>query len=169
MSLPRPGSGAFTPALVCGVLLAGLAVQIAWPVTTTFAPSERRMNPPLRSPVAAPVPDYEVLLARPLFSPDRRTAGAGGAGAVGAAEGDSQRPMLIGVVSDRRAGSAVIRGGDGAAHVVRLGESWRGWRLVSLGAKAATFDSPNGRFTALISAGPSSNSVPPPPFQEARP
>lgn len=170
MPFPRPGSGALTPALLCVALFAGLAVQVAWPVSTTFPLSERRAAAPMGSPVAAPIPSYVALLAAPLFSPDRRTAGAGVA-VGGATASDGQRPMLIGVASDRRAGSAILRGADGAAHVLRLGETWRGWRLVAVGARGAAFDGPGGRFTAMISDTSSSGSAPAQPSsaQEARP
>ncbi|MDG2527269.1 hypothetical protein [Caulobacter endophyticus] len=167
--LPRPGSGAFTPASLCAVLLAGLAAQVAWPVETAFPPRERGSVPTPRSPIASPVPDYETLTSRPLFSPDRRTAG--GAGGGDATAPDVQGPILVGVVSDQRVGSAVVRGGDGAAGVVRVGETWRGWRLVSVGRRTATFDGPGGRVTAALggAGSPHSTSVPTSSPQEARP
>jgi general secretion pathway protein N len=153
--LPRPGSGAFTPALLCLVLLAGLAAQVAWPVETAFAPRERGTIAPARSPVASPVPDYAALIARPLFSPDRRTTGGGS----GETSPDAHRPSLVGVVSDQRAGSAVVRGADGAAQVVRVGQAWRGWRLVSVGRRTAIFDGPGGRVVAAIDGAGSSASI----------
>lgn len=149
MLLPRPASGELTPALLCVALVGGLAAQLAWPVATEFSPIAPPSTPRLRSPAAVPVPDYPALLVAPLFSPDRRSLGLDLGGGDAAAT-DSGRPILIGVASDRRAGSAVIKGSDGAVHVVRLGEAWRGWRLVAVGAKGAAFDGPGGRFTALI-------------------
>jgi hypothetical protein len=168
MLLPRPASGELTPALLCIASLGGLATQLAWPNATDL-PS---ITPPpvqqWRSPAAVPAPDYPALLRAPLFSPDRRSLGAD---PHGGATTDSQRPVLIGVAADRRAGSAVVKGSDGALHVVRLGETWRGWRLVAVGAKGAAFDGPGGRFTALIADTPPSASAPAeaPTSQEDRP
>lgn len=158
MLLPRPASGELTPALLCVALAGGLAAQLVWPIATEFPPTLSPPPPRPRSPAAVPVPDYPALLAAPLFSPDRRSLGGSGGGVGGVATGD-QRPILIGVASDRRSGTAVIRGGDGAAHVVRLGETWRGWRLVGIGVASAAFDGPGGRFTARIGAATSSASA----------
>ncbi len=163
MLSPRLGSGELTPALLCFALLGGLAVQVALPVSTEFPPGGAPMTRPPRSPAAVAVPDYPAVLGAPLFSPDRRSLAAAVEGGETAADG--QRPELIGVASDRRTGSAVIKGSDGAAHVVRLGETWRGWRLVGVGARSAAFDGPGGRFTALIGAPP----VGSPASQEIRP
>jgi hypothetical protein len=159
MLLPRPASGELTPALLCVALVGGLAAQFAWPITTEFSPTAPPSTPRLRSPAATLVPDYPALLRAPLFSPDRHSLGVG-VGGEGAAATDSQRPILIGVASDRRAGSAVVKGSDGAVHVIRLGEAWRGWRLVAVGAKGAAFDGPGGRFTARVGDTPPSASAP---------
>ncbi|KSB90006.1 hypothetical protein AS593_11310 [Caulobacter vibrioides] len=156
--------------MLCALLLAGLVAQVAWPVETAFLPRERGSVPLPRSPIASPVPDYATLTARPLFSPDRRTAG-GAVGGGDATSPDVQGPTLVGVVSDQRSGSAVVRGGDGAAGVVRVGETWRGWRLVSVGRRTATFDGPGGRVTAAVDGAGSSRSTPvsTSSFQEVRP
>lgn len=161
MLLPRSANGELTPALLCLALLGGLAAQLAWPTSTEFPPVSRPMAQRLRSPAATPVPDYPALLAAPLFSPDRRSLAGGG----GAAATDDQRPILLGVALDRGAGSAVIKGADGGAHVVRLGETWRGWRLVSVGVASAAFDGPGGRFITRIGDTPS----PVPASQEGTP
>ena len=145
MLLPRPASGEYAPALLCLVLLAGLAMQVALPATTALPAAGPRMTRPMSSPAAATIPDYAAILAAPIFSPSRRPGEAADIGA-----GDSQRPVLVGVASLGRSGSVVLRGSDGVAHVLRAGESWRGWRLVGLGAASATLDGPGGRFTAIV-------------------
>ncbi|WP_165190164.1 hypothetical protein [Caulobacter soli] len=167
MLSPRSASGELTPALLCLALLGGLAAQVLWPVGTEFPPGAA---PPMRVPrglAAAPVPDYPAVLGAPLFSPDRRSLAAGGEH--GTATPDDARPTLLGVVSDRRSGSAVIKGSDGAAQVVRLGETWRGWRLVGVGAGSAAFNGPGGRFTALIGAAPTAPAPGASAIQENRP
>ncbi len=167
MLSPRPASGELTPALLCVALLGGLAVQVALPATTEFPAGASPMTRPPRSPAAVAVPDYPAVLGAPLFSPDRRSLAATVEG--GETAPDGQRPELIGVASDRRTGSAVVKGADGAAHVVRLGETWRGWRLVGVGARSAAFDGPGGRFTALIGAPSATPPVGSPASQEIRP
>lgn len=153
MLFPRPASGELTPALLCLALLGGLAAQLAWPTNTEIPPVTRPMAQRPRSPAATPVPDYQALMAAPLFSPDRRSLAGGGGDAASAV--DDQRPVLLGVASDRRAGSAVVRGADGGGHVVRLGETWRGWRLAAIGPASAAFDGPGGRVVARIGQTPS--------------
>jgi len=147
MLFPRPASGEYTPALLGLALLGGLAIQLLLPVATELPDVARRAGRPAPSPSGAVVPDYAAVLTAPLFSPDRRPGNslAGGGGSA-----ETQRPLLLGVASDRRSGSAVIRGADGAVHVLRPGVVWRGWRLVGVGANSATLVGPGGRYTAIV-------------------
>uniref|UniRef100_B0T7N7 Type II secretion system protein GspC N-terminal domain-containing protein n=1 Tax=Caulobacter sp. (strain K31) TaxID=366602 RepID=B0T7N7_CAUSK len=155
MLFPRPASGEYAPALLSLALLAGLATQVFLPAATEFPAVTPRVARPTASPVGAAIPDYAAVLAAPIFSPDRRPGDAVGGDAV-----EEQRPILIGVASDRRSGSAVIRGADGAVHVLRPGSTWRGWKLVGVGATSAALEGPAGRFTVTVGDVRTSSSAP---------
>lgn len=60
--------------------------------------------------------------ARDMFAP-----GGGGA------KSDGGVPMLIGLARSRGAGVAVLRGSDGIAHSLAVGQSIGRWRLVGVG------------------------------------
>jgi hypothetical protein len=121
---------------LAAVLIGGLALQVLAPART-LPPADGGLAPRhLRMPIAVPAPDYPGILRAPIFAPDRRP---------GAPVAVSQGLHLIGVASSgRQSQTAIVKGLDGAAHLLRLGESLQGWRLVSVSGDRATFEGPGG-------------------------
>jgi hypothetical protein len=122
--------------LLAAVLTGLLALQASAPART-MPPLDDTLAPRrLRMPLAVPAPDYPGVLGAPIFAPDRRP---------GVPMAVSQGLHLIGVASDgRQSQTAIVRGLDGAVHVLRPGERLQGWRLVSVSGDRASFDGPGG-------------------------
>ncbi len=112
------------------LLIAALAVQLAWPTPAPVARTAARVALP--APVAADrLPaDYPRVLARPLFSPSRGAAGDAAAGqSASAALSDY---TLVGVARVGGRGEAVFRDASGGTISLRTGEALLGWRLAAI-------------------------------------
>jgi hypothetical protein len=122
--------------ILAAVLIGGLALQVLAPART-LPPLDGGLAPRhLRMPLAVPAPEYPGILRAPIFAPDRRP---------GAPAAVSQGMHLIGVASNgRQAQAAIVRGLDGAPHLLRPGDSLQGWRLISVSGERATFNGPGG-------------------------
>ncbi|MDD3447123.1 MAG: hypothetical protein PHS60_17095 [Zavarzinia sp.] len=116
-------------------LLALSAAQIVVPVDTGTtapamapAPAEEAGGDTAAFGGAA----YPAILERPLFSPDRRPAPAGGPAAEAAAF------TLIGVGTAGDAATALLRAPDGQALRILPGQSVEGWQVISIEPNAVT-------------------------------
>ncbi len=148
-----------TPALLVGVLVLGLVIQLALPPAAPLTELS-----PARSPAgsagavrltamgagygAATSPAYAAILGRPLFSPTRSgaTAALADAAPVGAL-------ALLGVASDGGRASATLSLAGAAPRSLRLGEAIAGWRLSGVGRDHAIL-SGDGRVQVLTVGAP---------------
>lgn len=130
------------------VLAAALSAQFLLargtdlPDPSVLAPRRLRpLNP-------AMIPDYPAVLRAPVFAPDRAPGEAPSASSTAAATG----PQVLGVAALGGAGRAIVRGLDGASHVLAPGETLDGWKLVGLSASGAAFVGPTGSIRVPIAA-----------------
>ncbi|WP_174300546.1 hypothetical protein [Caulobacter sp. S45] len=137
-----------TPVLLAAALAIGVAVQVLLP----GAPSSTTSLHPLRLGRAGRImpapalPAYPAIAARPLFTPGR-AAQASVTPDVAPAGSFS----LLGAASSGRGASAVLRSQDAGVHVVGLGESLLGWRLVAVTHDGAVVS--RGGATQLLRVG----------------
>ncbi|MCW0180781.1 MAG: hypothetical protein OJI70_03345 [Zavarzinia sp.] len=121
------------PAALASLLLAGLAaLQIALP-TDDLPAAEDGLAP--RRPALIDVPpaeDYPAILARPLFSPDRRPA----AGDTDTAQGDAF--AVIGIGTTAEAATALLRVGEREVRRIRPGDTVNGWTVTGIEPGAVT-------------------------------
>ncbi|MDR3509129.1 MAG: hypothetical protein P4L64_14645 [Caulobacteraceae bacterium] len=146
---PRPGSGEWTPLLLAIVLLIAAIAQFALPGGVQLPEASGLAPRRVRMPAAVMIPDYPGILRAPIFAPDRAP---GEASATGGSTLDAHGPSLLGVAASGRSASAIVRGSDGATHVLRPGEALLGWRLISVEANAAVFATPGGRVRVQLGA-----------------
>ena len=113
------------------MLIAGLAVQLAWPApqSTDPAAAARRAAPPAPPPSAVLPLDYPQVLARPIFTPTRGAAADAGGDSASASLSDY---TLSGVARVGGGSLAVFRGAAGDVKSLRLGQALVGWRLVAV-------------------------------------
>jgi hypothetical protein len=118
------------PLAMGALLIAALAVQLAWPTPAPVARNTGRVVLP--ASVAAdrlPV-DYPQVLARPLFTPSRGAAGdAAAAQSAAAALSDY---TLAGVARVGGRGEAIFRTASGETISLHTGEALLGWRLAAI-------------------------------------
>lgn len=137
------------PLAAAGAGLVALVAQFALPVATPLPevpPSRPRAVAVARVPVAPVAPD-PVVAARTLFAPTRSLAGEGAAaaaaGAAGVAVAAPIDPFagatLQGIARARGYAAASVRGLDGRARLMRVGERLGGWRLAAIAGNGALF------------------------------
>jgi hypothetical protein len=128
--------------VISAALLALIAVEA---VSTPIKPSAAAPPVPVNDLPAATVEDVAtlvpVILARPLFSPDRRPKA--GPAASGAATDDM--PRLAGILIDRAERHAIFQpSGDGKPVTVAEGDQVGGWQVQQITADAVTLTGPKG-------------------------
>jgi hypothetical protein len=112
------------------LLMAGLAVQLAWPAPAPADRAARHVAPAAPPPAAAPPLDYPQILARPLFTPARGAASDAAIGQTASAALSDY--TLVGVAHVGSRSEAVFRGASGEVVSLRLGEALLGWRLADV-------------------------------------
>lgn len=123
--------------------------QIALPWSERLpASSALALRPP--PPVAVPPPgQYPVILAAPIFSPDRKpgedTGSAPGANALDAY-------TALGVATGRGLATALVKGPGAGPQVIRPGQELEGWKLVGLDRNKLTFERNGARHVLTIGA-----------------
>lgn len=134
-----------------GLLVVTLVVQLARPGAT--APDQREAfawRPAAATSAPSVVGDYQRILERPLFTPSRGAAGAGGAGQSAATSlGDY---TLVGVASVGGRGVAVLRGPGGATASLHVGEALLGWRVAEIGHTGVVLEAGGVRRTVAVGA-----------------
>jgi hypothetical protein len=133
----------------CILLLLTLMVQVLLPHAQPL-PEASALAPRRPRPVVPPaMPAYPAILAAPIFSPDRKpgededaTPGAG------ALDGYS----ALGVALGRGFATAVVKGPDGAAHNLHVGDSLQTWRLISIKSDQLTFQRETVRHVMPVGA-----------------
>ena len=137
------------------LLAALLAVGIAAEITLTpVPPTPAATLPPLPRTdrtrvVAEPVAAYTgLILARPLFNPDRRPEAPGTTPAP-AAPGRVEPPRLAGILMTPTGRSAIFATADanGRGTVVREGGTVGAWQVETIHAGDVQLAGPNGRLT----------------------
>jgi len=128
-----------------GLVSAALVAVIAFETTGTPVPPSAVAPPPppLGLPVAADA-DVQalvpVILARPLFSPDRRPKA--GPAAVGVTD---DMPRLAGMLIDRSDRHAIFQPtGDAKPVIVAVGDQVGGYKVQEITAEAVTLAGPKG-------------------------
>ncbi len=88
-----------------------------------------------------------VVLARPLFSPDRRPARGPGAGAVAA---DPALPRLAGIITSPAEAVAIFQGAGGVKPVVaQYGETVDGWKVMTIAVDWVVLRKANNQITLI--------------------
>lgn len=135
---PRNGDGTVIPALLVGLLVAGLVAQfvVAPPVQpvggTARVGSTGRSAAPAALPAASAAP---VIRARPIFTPARSGTGRG-AGPAGDPLAGSQ---VAGTWSVGRQVNLVLRHADGSMRNLHVGQSVNQWVLTAVTPAGARF------------------------------
>lgn len=133
------------------MLVAALVAQFALPSGTQL-PDDAVLAPRrVRDPSPAMVPDYSAVLRAPIFAPDRRP---GEAAVISPGLATAPQPQVLGVAASGRSASAVIRGSDGADHVMQPGQALQGWRLLAVTPNGAVFLGPAGRVSLPVGGPP---------------
>ena len=136
------------PAVAVGILILGIGLQLVLPAATE-TPQSASLAPRRPRPVQAPLePEYDGILARPIFAPDRKP----GAGAAGAAAGELAAYAALGAAVGHGVATAVISGPAGAVKSVRAGDLVEGWRVAGIGADRVTFERNGVHHTLMVGA-----------------
>lgn len=143
------------PAFASGLLLVGLALQLALPGTPTLPePAPVRARPIARAERAAPVAPQPIVAARNLFAPTRRPdpglTVTGPGGVLAAAPDALAGATLLGTARSRNYAAAVIRDAQGRASALRVGARLGSWRLVVVARDAAVFARGGERRTLAV-------------------
>lgn len=157
VSIPPPASaeGTLLPALLAGLFVLLLVVQLAWPTSVALPDAEvirpLRLKPLVVDPVAA----NPVITQRPLFAPGRRETTVPGVA-------DKAAPLegarAIGIIKVRGAPRAFLQAPEGPVTSVGLGGSYKGWRIVQI--DRGQIVAIKGAETATLAV---TSSAPPPP------
>jgi general secretion pathway protein N len=146
--------------VLAAVLVAVIAVEAARRVAPRAAPvpanaAIRSAAPASAEPVAAWT---STILARPLFSPERRPSAPA---AVAAAEPAAPQslPRLAGIVVTPRSRTAIFSNGADHSTIATEGATVGEWRVVAIHAEAVELAGPDGARTVH----PTYSSDPPPP------
>lgn len=123
-TLRRSAEAAPLPVALSVLLAIALLFQTLMPVDPDVPDVTIASPKPLALPrqIVAAVDIPSGFGARAMFAPDG-----------GGAKSDGGVPMLIGLARSRGAGVAVLRGSDGVAHSLIVGQSIGRWRLVGVG------------------------------------
>lgn len=143
---PTKANGALPPAF-CALLMAGTAtLQLMLPQETALAPSTTAGRAPDWTLPEVGEPAVVFGTAGPsLFVPARLgdTAGDGQTGDTAAASPKPIGPLggafVLGSVRIGQSRAVLIRSSEGRVLRIARGSGYRGWRLVSIGERAATF------------------------------
>ncbi len=143
---PTNANSALLPAF-CTLLMAGTAaLQLMLPQESTLAPATPAGRPPRWTLAEVGVPAAVFGAEGPsLFSPVRLTDAAS-EGQTGDAAAATPKPIgplggafVLGSVRIGQNRAVLIRSTDGRVIRIARGSGYRGWRLVSIGDRAATF------------------------------
>jgi hypothetical protein len=158
LRIPRPerAEGTVLAALLAVLLAVMLAAQAILPQDRPAAPDVPPAGLRAGSPQFAAVSADPVLAQRSIFQPTR-IAGASSQG--GAAGGPLDGAYPAGVVRVRGAARLVLQTPDGKSVSLRPGQSWQGWRLISIGADDVRFRR-GGENVTLAFGAPDSFSYP---------
>jgi hypothetical protein len=158
LRIPRPerAEGTVLAALLAVLLALMLAAQAMLPRERPAAPDVPPAGLRAGSPQFAAVSADPVLARRSIFQPTL-IAGANGAG--GPSAGPMGGAYPAGVVRVRGAARLVLQTPDGKSVSLRPGQSWQGWRLISIGSDDVRFQRGGENVTLALGA-PDSFSYP---------
>jgi hypothetical protein len=157
-TLPAAGSPEFAPALATGALILLLALQAALPYATELPPDSAiapRRPHAMKPPVLAPYPE---LANNDVFDPARAKGGSAVAG-----DDASGGLMAMGAISVGRATEVLLKAPGSPAHLVRAGESFAGWKLVSVGSDFAWVQKGGVKLRLVFGASAAPAAPPPSP------
>ncbi|MBB3980445.1 hypothetical protein GGR44_000076 [Sphingobium fontiphilum] len=141
-TLRRSAEAAPLPAAMSVLLAIALLFQLLMPVDPDLPAvpvgAGKALTLPRQAIATVEIPS--AIGARAMFAP-----GGGGA------KSDSGVPMLIGLARSRGAGVAVLRGSDGVAHMLTIGQSIGRWRLVGLDSASVRLN--DGERSLLLRVG----------------
>lgn len=145
------------PLVIGGVLVVSLVVQLARPASVPVAsPPYANWRPPVTR-VAAPIPDYPQILAKPLFSPARGASRAGAGQSAATSLGDY---TLAGVASIGGRGLAIFHGPGNETASLHPGEALLGWRLASVNGAGVVLRQGDAQRTVAVGSSAGSKAGP---------
>jgi hypothetical protein len=154
--LPRRDNGALVPALLSGLLLLMLALQLVLPRDAALPETAGGMAPRRQpSVVAVPAAVDPVILSRALFAPSR-VRGAGSAQSAGPLDGAA----VVGLVRNGRSVRVMIAEPGGRFTSLAIGAAYHGFRLIGANAQAAIFAHDGERLVVAFSSGVTASDTP---------
>jgi hypothetical protein len=137
------------------------------PAPSAPTPAEPTSPPPV--PAERREADYvAAILARPLFTPDRKPATAKTTRHDDGADRPAELPRLSGILMVKGVGRAIFQASDGAKPVtIGIGETIGGWTILGITIDGVAMTGPGGPRTLTPAGDPTLVSAPPP--QGARP
>lgn len=139
---------------LCALLTLGLLVWPAGAADPVGPPAaERYAGPDIETRRGGPIRGFALQLGGPAAAPE-------------AAPAPESLPVLVGIAGRQ----AYLRSASGEVERVSIGQEIDGWRLVAMGARAATLRGPDGdRRIEMFAAGSGTATAPPegamPPIQ----
>jgi hypothetical protein len=142
------------PASICAALFAALILQFALPSQAALPddPAIAPREPPL--PGAGPALAFPVVLARPVFAPDRKAV------APLAAPSSLDGYEVLGIAISAEKATALVRGPDGKTQRILYGGTLDGWRLASVDRAQIVFEKDGQNRPFVLHARPAVRPVP---------
>ena len=133
--------------LCCAALFAALALQFVLPSASSLP--ETSDLAPRRAPLPAAMANlnYPVILARPVFAPDRKPV----ATATASVGFEGYQVLGIGIAGAEKA-TVSLRGPDGKVQRVLFGDEFLGWKLTSVDRTQVVFERDGQRRVLVLEA-----------------